>query len=463
MAFSWLSAAPQLNLNHSLLPAALAQAETYLQTRGDQPIVPNQIALDGLDNFDEPMPSQSSDPFEILKLLEVDGAPATVGSTGPNYYGFVTGGSLPVALASRWISDTWDQNSALGVMSPVAAKLEGLVARWLIELFEFPSETAVGLVSGSSIASLCALIAARDHLLERSGWSIQQRGLFGAPALKIFAPDSVHSAIPKALRIAGFGEDQIHWLATDDQGRIDPNALPRLDSKSLLILQAGQVCTGAFDAFERLIPTAQAAGAWVHIDGAFGLWAAASRQLQHLTHGMTLADSWSVDAHKTLNVPYDSGVVLCRHPMVLSRALSSSASYLMTDQGRDGMMATPEMSRRARGIELWATLKFLGRQGLSELVDHFQGLAQQLKAHLETSDYKVLNEDGFNQVLIALENDTATNHALALIQESEEVWLSGATWQGKRVIRVSICNWQTESEDIARLAEIMVKAAQSAP
>ena len=463
MAFSWLSAAPQLNLNHSLLPAALAQAETYLQTRGDQPIVPNQIALDGLDNFDEPMPSQSSDPFEILKLLEVDGAPATVGSTGPNYYGFVTGGSLPVALASRWISDTWDQNSALGVMSPVAAKLEGLVARWLIELFELPSETAVGLVSGSSIASLCALIAARDHLLERSGWSIQQRGLFGAPALKIFAPDSVHSAIPKALRIAGFGEDQIHWLATDDQGRIDPNALPRLDSKSLLILQAGQVCTGAFDAFERLIPTAQAAGAWVHIDGAFGLWAAASRQLQHLTHGMTLADSWSVDAHKTLNVPYDSGVGLCRHPMALSRALSSSASYLMTDQGRDGMMATPEMSRRARGIELWATLKFLGRQGLSELVDHFQGLAQQLKAHLETSDYKVLNEDGFNQVLIALENDTATNHALALIQESEEVWLSGATWQGKRVIRVSICNWQTESEDIARLAEIMVKAAQSAP
>ena len=178
---------------------------------------------------------------------------------------------------------------------------------------------------------------------------------------------------------------------------------------------------------------------------------------------MALADSWSVDAHKTLNVPYDSGVVLCRHPMVLSRALSSSASYLMTDQGRDGMMATPEMSRRARGIELWATLKFLGRQGLSELVDHFQGLAQQLKAHLETSDYKVLNEDGFNQVLIALENDTATNHALALIQASEEVWLSGANWQGKRVIRVSICNWQTESEDIARLAEIMEKAAQSAP
>jgi len=298
--------------------------------------------------------------------------------------------------------------------------------------------------------------------LERTGWSIQQRGLFGAPALKIFAPNSVHSAIPKALRILGFGEDQIHWLATDDQGRIDPETLPRLDPNSLLILQAGQVCTGAFDAFEQLIPAAQASGAWVHIDGAFGLWAAASSRLQHLTRGMALADSWSVDAHKTLNVPYDSGIVLCRHPTVLSRALSSNASYLMTDQGRDGMMVTPEMSRRARGIELWATLKFLGRQGLSELVEHFQELAQQLKAHLETSNYEILNEDGFNQVLIALENDAATDQALALIQDSKEVWLSGAIWQGKRVIRVSICNWQTESKDIARLAELMKTATQSA-
>ncbi|MGB1615568.1 MAG: pyridoxal phosphate-dependent decarboxylase family protein [Pseudomonadales bacterium] len=462
MRFSWLTAASKLDVNRSLLPAALDQAERYLKTRSAQPVVPNQAILDRLKNFDEPLPEYPSDPFEILSTLEIDGAAATVASTGPNYYGFVTGGTLPIALASRWISDTWDQNSALAVMSPIAAKLEGLVAQWLTELFEFPDETAVGLVSGSSVASLCALTAARDSLLERVGWSTQQRGLFGAPPLKIFAPDSVHSAIPKALRILGFGEEHIHSLATDGQGRIDPKNLPQLDAQSVLILQAGQVCSGAFDDFEQIIPAAQAAGAWVHIDGAFGLWAAASSRLRHLTRGIALADSCSVDAHKTLNVPYDSGIVLCRRPEALSRALTASASYLVTDHGRDGMMLTPEMSRRARGIELWATLKFLGRQGLSDLVEHFHHLAEQLRSLLKTSEYEILSEDGFNQVLLALKDDVATDRALALIQDSKEVWLSGATWQGKRVIRVSICNWQTEPKDITRLAAIMAKAAERA-
>ena len=461
MTFSWLPGGSELNLQQDLLDAAVLATKHYATTLGARAVFPNQAALASLAVFDEAIPEAPCDPGTVLGTLATHGAPATTASSGPNYYGFVTGGSLPIALAARWLGDGWDQNSALGRMSPIAAQLEQTVEHWVTDLLGLPDETVMGLVSGSSIAGLSALAAARTHLYTKAQWPFAEKGLHGAPPIHIYGPDSLHGSVDKALSILGFGANQMHWLATDSEGRLLPSALPTLEPNAIVILQAGQICTGAFDDFASIIPIVKAQGAWVHIDGAFGLWAAACGATRHLMAGADQADSWSVDAHKTLNVPYDCGLVLCRHPSALKSALTASGSYLDQSILRNGMEMTPEMSRRARSVELWAALKFLGRSGVAGLIGHFCTLADQLREQLHNGPYTLINEGGFNQVLVALDEDAQTNAALQFLQASGRVWMSGATWQERAVIRISISNWQTTEAHIHLLGTEMQRAAQA--
>jgi len=461
MTFSWLPGGSELNLQQDLLDAAVLATKHYATTLDARAVFPNQAALASLAVFDEAIPEAPCDPGTVLGTLATHGAPATTASSGPNYYGFVTGGSLPIALAARWLGDGWDQNSALGRMSPIAAQLEQTVEHWVTDLLGLPDETVMGLVSGSSIAGLSALAAARTHLYTKAQWPFAEKGLHGAPPIHIYGPDSLHGSIDKALSILGFGANQMHWLATDSEGRLLPSALPTLEPNAIVILQAGQICTGAFDDFASIIPIVKAQGAWVHIDGAFGLWASACGATRHLMAGADQADSWSVDAHKTLNVPYDCGLVLCRHPSALKSALTASGSYLDQSILRNGMEMTPEMSRRARSVELWAALKFLGRSGVAGLIGHFCTLADQLREQLHNGPYTLINEGGFNQVLVALDEDAQTNAALQFLQASGRVWMSGATWQERAVIRISISNWQTTGAHIRLLGTEMQRAAQA--
>lgn len=372
----------------------------YLDTLHERPAYPTEAALAALDALDEPMPQQATAAADILKLLHDVGSPATTAQGGGRYFGFVNGGLLPAALAARLLADVWDQNAALYVMSPIAAKLEQLCEAWLVDLFALPADTAAGLVSGTSMATLCGLLAGRNAILRRQGWDATERGLFAAPPIRVVMSAAAHAAVRKALAMLGIGSAQIEEAAADSQGRFDASQLPPLDGRTLLVLQAGNVNSGAFDPFVPLCRAARQAGAWVHIDGAFGLWARASQSTSALTDGIELADSWSADGHKTLNSPYDNGIALCRDRHALVSALQADGSYLQFSPARDGMLYTPEMSRRARGIELWALLKSLGRSGIDRLISQLCQRAQQFAGELAQRSFRILNDVVFNQVLV---------------------------------------------------------------
>jgi len=430
----------------------------YADDARQRNVPPTADAIQQLAEFDEFLPEEIGDAQAILELLHQKGSPATVAQMGGRYFGFVNGGAIPTALAARWLADFWDQNAALYVMSPLISTLETITEAWLNQLLGFAKETAVGFVSGTSMANVCGLAAARHTLLIRRGWDVYEQGLFGAPPIRIILGKEAHSSIFKALALLGLGRRQVEWVAADEQGRMIAEDLPPLDDTCLVIAQAGNVNSGAFDPFEAICKKAKAAGAWVHVDGAFGLWAAASRAHQHLTNGLALADSWAVDAHKTLNIPYDNGLVFCRHRAALLAALRASASYLQLSGQREGMMYTTDMSRRGRVVELWAALKFLGRKGVDELINSLYLRALQFARELEAEGFEIPNEVVFNQVLVVCENDEQTTRTLANIQSMGECWCGGAQWKDRAVIRVSICSWVTTEEDVSRSVQAFVKA-----
>ena len=423
---------------------------------------PDAGTLAGLEAFEQPLPPGPMAASEVLSQLHRLGSPATTALNGGRYFGFVNGGTLPAALAARLLADAWDQNAGLQVMSPIAAKLEALCERWLVDLFALPAGSVVGLVSGTSVASLCGLLAGRNAILRRQGWEVSEKGLFGAPPIRAVMSTGAHATVRKALAILGIGSAQIELLPADAQGRFDASLLPPLDDKTLLILQAGNVNSGAFDPFEPLCAAAGQAGAWVHIDGAFGLWARACASTAHLTAGIELADSWSVDAHKTLNSPYDCGIIICRDRAALVSALQASADYLPVSEGRDGMLYVPEMSRRARSIELWAALKSLGRAGIDELVEQLCRRARQFAAELAANDFRILNQVVFNQVLVACETDEMTSRTLDLLQAGGECWCGASQWRGENVIRISVCSWATTEQDVRRSVAAFVAAREAA-
>lgn len=443
----------------------LEQAKTfayqYLERVDEMDAFPQEAALAGLAHFEEELPQESTTAKEVIDLLHQFGSPATNAQVAGRYFGFVNGGTVPAALGAKWLADAWDQNGGLFFTSPINAKLEQVCETWLKDLFGLPPETVAGFVSGTSMANLSALCAARYQLLENLGWDINQDGLAGAPAIRILAHRQVHSSIKKTLVMLGYGYNNIEWLPADDQGRLIESSLPDLDNSCLLLLQAGNVNTGAFDPFEGVCERARAAGAWVHIDGAFGLWAAATQSRKHLTKGMELADSWAVDGHKTLNTPYDCGIVLCRHEQALVSALQATGAYLVYSENRDPILYGPEMSKRARAIELWATLKYLGKSGVDEMVTQFHVLAKDIAQKLSARNFEVVNEVAFNQVLVRLDEEEQTKALLAKLQSSGTIWLGGTSWENKVAIRISICSWKTTLQDIDRAVEVFVAARTS--
>ncbi len=431
----------------------------YLNAAFDRHVYPTQEALDELVQFEEPLPGPSTPPGEVLAMLHQYGAPATVTNIGGRYFGMVNGSATPVGLAAKQLAGCWDQNAVLQATSPIAAKLEAVVEQWLKDLFELPPEVVAGFVSGTSMANYCGLAAARYRLLQRQGWDINEKGMFGAPQIRVVAGRHAHSTILKTVALLGFGKDNIEWVDVDEQGRMLPSQLPPLDDKSILILQAGNVNSGAFDPFDQLVAMGKKAGAWIHIDGAFGLWAAAAKQLSYLTNGIQQANSWAVDGHKTLNTPYDSGIVLCNDQQAMVAALHMKAGYIVLSDGRDGMFYTPEMSKRARIIELWATLKYLGRQGLDELVTGLHRRAVQFaNAIKKIPGFEVINEVVFNQVMVRCSSDERTEKVAARIQALRECWVGTSTWNGTRIIRVSVCSWATTQADIQRSVASFEKA-----
>lgn len=433
-------------------------AYAYMDSVYGRNVFPTDDAIKALSVFDEPFPTAPSNPAETLRVLHEHGSPATAAQTGGRYFGFVSGSSVPTALAAKWLSDVWDQNAALYAMSPVISHLEAVCEKWLIELIDLPTRTVAGFVGGTSTATLCGLAAGRNELLKRQGWDVNSNGLFGAPSLRVVLGQQAHATVFKALSLLGLGRSRVEIVPTDKQGRMITDKMPALDSNCLVIAQAGNVNTGSFDPFDEICDRARVVDAWVHIDGAFGLWAAGSRTKKHLTHGIEKADSWSVDAHKTLNAPYDCGIILCKHREALVKAMQATGSYIHYSDKRDGMHYTPEMSRRARVVELWATLKSLGSEGVDELVDRLCNHAKRFAENLHAKGFRILNDVVFNQVLVACDTPECTKATLENIQKSGECWCGGAVWNDEPVIRISVCSWATTLADVERSISAFVNA-----
>lgn len=441
-----------------LLEQAKEYAVAYMDGIDDKRAFPSVEQLASLSQFDGLLPETGEEAADVLALLHRVGSPATTAQAGGRYFGFVNGGLLPIAHAAAWLSDTWNQNGALYLMSPAASHLEQVCEGWVRELFGLPDDTALGLVTGSSNALICALAAARNELLRRQGYDIAAKGLRSAPQLRAVLGAGAHSAVRSALSVLGFGSDELEVVPVDSLGRIIPEQVPALDERTLLILQAGNVNGGAYDDFDTLCDRARAAGAWVHIDGAFGLWAACSKKYRHLTKGFEKADSWVTDAHKTLNAGYDCGLVLCRCREALANALAASGAYIAYGENRDGMRYSTEMSRRTRGVMLYATLRSLGRAGVEELIDRLCDNAAYFAGELERAGFALVNPPQFNQFMVKCETADETARVLRAVQNGGVCWCGESVWEGERVIRVSVCSHATTREDIDQSVRAFAEA-----
>lgn len=432
----------------SLLQNAAQRAENYLDEIKTRKVGPSEGAIRALEKFDQDLPKGGWDADKVLRLLDEVGSPATVASAGSRYFGFVIGGSLPAALAANWLAGAWDQNGGLYLASPVTAALEEISEGWLVELLGLHPGTTVGFVTGATMANFSGLAAARNVLLARVGWDVEAKGLFGAPEIKVVVGEEYHASMRKALGMIGLGRDRVHKVPVDDQGRMIAAKMPAVDEMTIVCIQAGNVNTGSFDPAGEIITRAQESGAWVHVDGAFGLWAKASPRYAHLAASVELADSIATDAHKWLNVPYDSGLIFVGDRDALTRAMTTSAAYLIESGRREGYYYTPEMSRRGRGIEIWAALLSLGRDGLADLVDRCCRLARQFADGLEHAGYSVLNDIVLNQVLVSFGSADKTKQVIEAIQNEGTMWAGGTEWQGNAAMRISVSSWATSEDDI---------------
>lgn len=444
----------------TLLQEAARRGMQYLATVNERSVPPSPAAVAALTEFDEALPVAPTDPAQVVAMLDEIGSPATVASAGGRYFGFVTGGSLPVTVAANWLTTAWDNNSGLTVMSPVVVKLEEVALGWLVDLFGLPAGTGGGFVTGATMANLSGLAAARHAVLARQGWDVETYGLFGAPPLTVVVGDEVHVSLLKALSLLGLGRDRVVRVPVDGQGRLRADALPRLDDRTILCVQVGNVNTGAIDPLEQLCAAAHAADAWVHVDGAFGMWAAVTPTHAHLTTGLGAADSWATDAHKWLNVPYDSGLVFCRDATNLRAAMSTNAAYLQQGAEREPYHYTPEMSRRARGVEVWAALRALGRDGLADLITCTCRHATRFAEGLRAAGYTILNEVVLNQVLVSFGDEATTRRVIAAVQAEGTCWAGGTTWQGQAAMRISVSSWATTEADVEQSLAAIIRIAK---
>jgi glutamate/tyrosine decarboxylase-like PLP-dependent enzyme len=445
----------------ALLTEVAGRAGRYLTTLDERPVAPDDAALAGLACFDEPLPEVAAEAAATLALLDEAGSPATMASAGGRYFGFVTGGCYPVALAAGWLATAWDQNTALPVMSPVAARLHEVVTGWLGELLGLPAGTAAVFVTGAAMANTTALTAARDQQLAGAGWDVQADGLFGAPQLTVVVGEKAHSTLIKALGLIGLGRERVRRVPADDQGRMRTDCLPQdVAGPAVICVQAGEVNTGAFDRFPPVVDWARQRGAWVHADGAFGLWALADPSRSELTAGLADADSWATDGHKWLNVSYDCGIALVRRPEDLRRSFASVAGYLPPDTGFEAMHHTPQASQRARQVEVWAVLRTLGRQGVADLIIRTCDHAQVMARYLRQAGLEVLNDVVLNQVLVRAATDDQTLALVTAVQQAGTCWCGPTMWEQRPAMRISVSGWATTGEDIRQSADAIIAAAE---
>lgn len=446
---------------NEILSDASTRAIRYLEDIQTRAVAPAPAAVAALRAFDEPLPAGPTDPAATLRLLDEVGSPATMGMAGPRFFGFVIGGSLPVTLAANWLAGAWDQNTGLYRPSPGTAHLEQVALRWLLEVLGLPKDCAGAFVTGATVANLTALAAARHAVLRQVGWNVEADGLFGAPPITVIVGEEVHPTVKKSLGVIGLGRNRIVRVPVDGQGRMRADRLPAISGPTIVIVQAGNVNSGAFDPIAEICARAKAAGAWVHVDGAFGLWATASPKLATLCPGLAEADSWATDAHKWLNVPYDCGLAFVRDREALRAAMAITAEYLPTETvERNPSDYTPELSRRARGVEVWAALRSLGRSGLAEMFERSCAQARRFAEKLSAGGCEILNDIVLNQVVVAFGDADRTKRVIQRIQADGTCWAGITVWQGRTAMRISVCSWATTDADVDRSVAAMLRAAR---
>jgi glutamate/tyrosine decarboxylase-like PLP-dependent enzyme len=446
---------------NELLQNAAGRASRYLADIQERAVSPSAEAVARLDVLREPLPAGPSEAADVLALLDEIGSPATTAMAGPRFFGFVIGGSLPVALAANWLATAWDQNAAFDSPTPAAALLEAVSLSWMRDLFGLPEGCAGAFVTGATMANFSALAAARHAVLSGQDWDVEADGLFGAPAITVVIGEEAHPTLIKALGLVGFGRKRLVRVPVDGQGRMRPEALPPLSPATIVCAQAGNVNTGACDPLGAIAQRTREAGAWLHVDGAFGLWAAAAAHRAHLVEGIGLAESWATDAHKWLNVPYDSGIAFVRDAEALRAAMAVTADYLPAATGlRNPSDFTPELSRRARGVDIWAALRSLGASGLDDLVERSCRHAARFAEGLSAAGYEILNDVVLNQVLVSFGEPAVTERVVAGVQAEGTCWCGGTVWQGRTAMRISVSSWATTEDDVERSLAAMLRIAQ---
>ena len=449
------------NATASLLLEAAHRGADYLGELGRRAVPPSAAAVANLARLEIPLPEGPTDPFAVLAELDTLVAPATMAMAGPRFFGFVIGGALPAALAANWLATAWDQNAALASVTPGVARVEAVALRWLVDVLGLPATTEGAFVTGATMANFTALAAARQAVLARAGWDVGRDGLTGAPPVTVMAGEEAHPTLLKSLALLGFGRRHVVRLPVDSQGRVRAGALPPISGPTIVCLQAGNINTGGFDPFTAICGPAREAGAWVHVDGAFGLWAQASPALAPLSRGVDLADSWATDAHKWLNVPYDSGLAFVREAGALPAAMAITADYLPpTAAERSPSEYTPELSRRARGVEVWAALRSLGRSGLAAMLERNCRQARRFADRLAAAGYDILNDVVLNQVLVSFGAPDETQRVIAALQDDGTCWCGGTVWQGRTAMRVSVCSWATTDADVDLAIDAILRAAR---
>ena len=443
----------------SLLNLTAETAARYLDQLDDRSVAPSLEAQAALSELHEPMPDSPTDPEAVLQMLDRIGSPATMAVAGPRFFGFVIGGSLPAALAANWLAGAWDQNVGLYVASPIGTVLEEVSLEWLLDVLQLPAGSGGAFVTGATMANFTALMAARHAVLAREGWDVEADGLFGAPRITVVVGEEAHPSLVKALGMLGLGRSRVVRVPVDDQGRMVASRIPPLSGPAIVCLQAGNVNTGAFDPAAEICARAHGSGAWVHVDAAFGLWAAASPTYRSLVEGVAEADSWATDAHKWLNVPYDSGLALVKDAAALNGALALSAAYLPQGGHREPSQFTPELSRRARGVEIWAALKSLGRSGLAELIERNCRAAARFAQALQQGGCEILNEVVLNQVLVSFGTPAHTREVIERVQREGTCWCGPTEWHGRTAMRISVSSWATRDDDVERSVAAILRAA----
>ena len=448
-----------VSTTRTLLQNTAERAIAFLESLPNRPVTPTPEALHQLREFEEPIPENGRDASAVIAMLDKVGTPASIAMPGPRYFGFVIGGCLPASLAANWLTNTWDQNTGMYEVTPATARIEALSLAWLLDLLQLPADTAGSFVTGATMANCTALAAARNAVLSRVGWDVEADGLIGAPPISVVISEESHPSVYKSLGLLGLGRNRVKRIPTDAQGRMRPEQIPTVEGPTIVITQVGNVNTGACDPVGQIC--AQTGDAWVHVDGAFGLWAAASPRYRHLVAGIENADSWATDAHKWLNVPYDSGVAFVRDANALKAAMAITAAYLPSDTaGRNPSDFTPELSRRARGVEIWAAIAELGRTGVAQLVERCCELARRFADGLQAEGFDVLNEVALNQVLVSFGDDDTTRRTIEAIQKDGTCWCGITVWQGKTAMRISVSNWSTTTADVDLSLAAIIAAAR---